>query len=99
MQAQETGGLAAAQILVYFITACPPVCPRKRGRDIISDNGKKMGRPYVGDEPKDKRISLRATTTTVRKFDECSETLQKSKTDLLEDMVNTLYNEVCKEKE
>lgn len=58
-----------------------------------------MGRPYVGDEPKDKRVSLRATATTVRRFDECSEKLQKSKTDLLEDMVNVLYNEVCKEKE
>lgn len=71
----------------------------KRGRDSLAEtNGKKMGRPYVGDEPKDKRVSLRATETTVRKFDKCSEVLQKSKTDLLEDMVNTLYNEVIEAK-
>lgn len=51
-----------------------------------------MGRPYVGAEPKSKRVSLRATETTVKKFDKCSEILQKSKTDLLEEMVDELYS-------
>jgi len=57
-----------------------------------------MGRPITGEEPKSKRISLRATDTTVRKFDECSVKLQKTKTDLLEEMVENLYNEVCQNK-
>lgn len=57
-----------------------------------------MGRPIKGDEPKDKRISLRATETTVRKFNECSETLNKSKTDLLEEMVDNLYDDVHEKK-
>lgn len=64
----------------------------------ISDNGrKKMGRPFAGTEPKDMRVSLRATKTTVEKFDKCSQILEKSKTDILEEMVNTLYNEVAKQ--
>lgn len=54
-----------------------------------------MGRPIAGEEPKSKRISLRATETTVCKFDECSEKLQKTKTDLLEEMVDNLYDDVC----
>lgn len=62
----------------------------------ITDSGKKkMGRPYVGSEPKDKRVSLRATATTVKKFDKCSEILRRSKTDLLEEMVDELYDKVC----
>lgn len=60
------------------------------------DGKKKMGRPFVGSEPKDKRVSLRATATTVKKFDKCAEILVKPKTDLLEEMVDRLYNEVCK---
>lgn len=64
----------------------------------ISDNGrKKMGRPFVGNEPKDMRVSLRATKTTVEKFDKCSQLLGKSKTDILEEMVDTLYHKVTKQ--
>ena len=60
----------------------------------INENGrKKMGRPIAG-EPKDMRVSLRATKTTVEKFNKCSKVLGKSKTDLLEKMVNTLYQEI-----
>lgn len=62
---------------------------------IKTENGKKkMGRPIKGNEPKDKRISLRATETTVKKFEECSEKLNIPKTDLLEDMVNALHDKV-----
>lgn len=60
----------------------------------IDSNGKKkMGRPIIG-EPKDMRVSLRATKTTVERFNKCSEVLGESKTDLLEKMVNTLYQEI-----
>ncbi len=51
----------------------------------------RTGRPIVGTEPKNKQIALRATETTVRKFDECSKITGKTKTDLLEEMVNELH--------
>ncbi len=71
------------------------VLPRMSREDvIIIENGKKkMGRPIAGDEAKNKRISLRATETTFDKFQKCSDCLKKSKTDLLEEMVDNLYNE------
>ncbi len=56
----------------------------------------RTGRPIVGDEPKDKQIALRATATTVRKFTECSKITGKTKTDLLEEMVNDLYDNLTK---
>lgn len=52
----------------------------------------KLGRPIAGDEPKNKQIALRATESTVRKFSECSRITGKTKTDLLEEMVNDLHN-------
>ena len=51
----------------------------------------KSGRPIVGDEPKDKQVALRATATTVRKFNECAEITGKTKTALLEEMVSDLH--------
>lgn len=54
----------------------------------------KKGRPIAGDEPKNKQIALRAKPSTVRKFQECSEITGKTKTDLLEEMVNRLYVEL-----
>ena len=51
----------------------------------------RTGRPIVGTEPKNKLIALRDTETTVRKFDECSKITGKTKTDLLEEMVNELH--------
>lgn len=56
----------------------------------------RTGRPIVGDEPKDKQIALRATATTVRKFTECSQLTGKTKTDLLEEMVNELHDSLTK---
>lgn len=58
----------------------------------------RTGRPIVGEEPKSKRISLRATETTVKKFQECSEMSGKTQTDLLEQMVNNLHNELKQKK-
>lgn len=52
----------------------------------------RTGRPIVGSEPKNKQIALRATETTVKKFSECSKMTGKTKTDLLEEMVNELYD-------
>ncbi len=58
----------------------------------------RTGRPIVGDKPKSKRISLRATEDTVHKFQECSEITGKTQTNLLEEMVDNLYKKL-KEKE
>ncbi|MCI8661445.1 MAG: hypothetical protein HFG54_14575 [Lachnospiraceae bacterium] len=56
----------------------------------------RTGRPIVGPEPKNRQIALRATETTVRKFQECSELTGKTKTDLLEEMVDNLYSRLKK---
>lgn len=56
----------------------------------------KTGRPIVGSEPKNKQIALRATESMVKKFQECSEITGKTKTDLLEDMINDLYERLTK---
>ena len=58
----------------------------------------KSGRPIVGKEPKDRQIALRATETTVRNFSECAEATGRTKTELLEQMVEELHEKVCKEK-
>ena len=52
----------------------------------------RTGRPIVGKEPKNKQIALRATETTVNKFQECAHITGKTKTDLLEEKVNNLYD-------
>lgn len=58
----------------------------------------KTGRPIVGKEPKNKQIALRATETTVKKFQECSQLTGKTKTDLLEEMVADLHDSLTKKK-
>lgn len=57
---------------------------------------KRAGRPIVGTEPRNKQIALRATETTIKKFSECSEITGKTKTDLLEEMVNDLHHSLTK---
>lgn len=54
----------------------------------------RTGRPIAGPEPKNKQIALRATETTVKKFQECSEMTGKTKTELLEEMVDRLHTEL-----
>ena len=56
----------------------------------------KTGRPIVGSEPKNKQIALRATESMVKKLQECSEITGETKTDLLEDMINDLYERLTK---
>nr|DAU17385.1 MAG TPA: NikA, BACTERIAL CONJUGATION, RELAXASE, DNA [Caudoviricetes sp.] len=56
----------------------------------------KPGRPIVGNEPKNKQIALRATESTVKKFQECADITGRTKTDLLESMVNELYERLTK---
>ena len=58
----------------------------------------RTGRPISGEEPKNKQIALRATETTVRKFQRCSDITGKTKTDLLAEMVDSLYNNLTKQK-
>lgn len=58
----------------------------------------RTGRPIVDDEPKDKQIALRAKASTVRKFQECSDLTGKTKTELLENMVNQLHEKLTADK-
>ena len=58
----------------------------------------RTGRPLLGEEPKNKQSALRGTETTRKKFDECSEITGKSKTNLLEEMVDELHDRLTKKK-
>lgn len=56
----------------------------------------RTGRPIVGEEPKNKQIALRVTATTLKKFNECAEITRKTKTALLEEMVDKLHDDLTK---
>ena len=56
----------------------------------------KMGRPIMGEEPKNKQIAMRVAQSTVDKFQKCSELSGKPKVTLFEDMVNALYEKLTK---
>ncbi|GFI60896.1 hypothetical protein IMSAG049_00045 [Clostridiales bacterium] len=56
----------------------------------------RTGRPIMGEEPKNQQIALRVTSTTKRKFQECSEIAKKTQTQLLEEMVNDLHDKLTK---
>ena len=53
---------------------------------------KKMGRPIIGEEPKDKQIAVRVSETTVKKLQKCSEITGKSKVSLIEEMIDNLHD-------
>ncbi len=56
----------------------------------------KMGRPIMGEEPKNKQIAMRVAQSTVDKFQKCSDISGKPKVTLFEDMVNALYEKLTK---
>lgn len=56
----------------------------------------RTGRPIAGSEPKNKQIALRATETTVQKFQECADITGKTKTELLAQMVDELHERLTK---
>ena len=56
----------------------------------------KMGRPIMGEEPKNKQIAMRVAQSTVDKFQKCSDLSGKPKVTLFEDMVNALYEKLTK---
>lgn len=58
----------------------------------------RTGRPIMGNEAKNKQIALRVTETTRRKFQECSDITGKTKTNLLEEMVDELYDRLMTKK-
>ena len=51
-----------------------------------------MGRPIIGEEPKDKQIAVRVSETTVKKLQKCSEITGKSKVSLIEEMIDNLHD-------
>ena len=55
-----------------------------------------MGRPIAGSEPKNRQIALRATETTVKQVQKCAEITGKTKTELLEKMVDELHERLTK---
>lgn len=57
----------------------------------------RTGRPIVGEEPKNRRLALRTTETTMKKLRECSEKTGKTQTELLEYMVDRLHRELIGE--
>ena len=56
----------------------------------------RTGRPIVGSEPKNKQIGLRATESTIQKLEECSRITNKTKTDLLAELIGKLYDDLTK---
>lgn len=60
---------------------------------------KKIGRPIMGDQKKDRVLSFRVTDDTYNRLNECAQILGCSKVVFLEDMVNSLYQRVTKEAE
>ena len=57
----------------------------------------KMGRPLIGEIPKNKHLGVRVSQETVDKFQKCAELLGKTKVNLFEDMVDELYERLTKE--
>ena len=58
----------------------------------------RTGRPIVGEEPKNTRVSLRVTKTTAEKFQQCAEIEGKTQVSLFEEMVDNLHNRLNKKK-
>jgi predicted DNA-binding protein len=55
-----------------------------------------MGRPIIGEEPKDKQIAVRVSETTVKKLKECSEITGKTRVSLIEEMIDDLHDRLKK---
>lgn len=71
---------------------------RQKGWEVNQVTSKKMGRPIIGEEPKNKQVALRVTETIKTKFQECSVITGKTQTNLFEEMVNDLYNKLTRRK-
>ena len=88
-----------AKLYKKHLDFCLGICyimPRRKSE--VRNMSPRTGRPIVGKEPKNKQIALRATETTVKKFQECSDITGKTKTDLLEKMVNDLHESLKRKK-
>jgi len=51
----------------------------------------RTGRPIAGKEKKDAQIAFRVTPETASKFNECSQITGKTKIQLFQEMVDSLY--------
>ncbi len=56
----------------------------------------RTGRPLKGDEKKDVSLQLRITKTTNERLQYCSETLNKSRTEVIEQGVDMIYDDLKK---
>lgn len=57
----------------------------------------RTGRPIAGESRKDAQIAFRVTRQTVEKFEECHRLSGKTKIELFEEMVNSLYERLTQE--
>lgn len=85
---------------LFFLKKCLtygyPYCNIWVYESEVNKMSPRTGRPIVGNEPKNKRISLRATETTVRKFQECADNANLTQTELFEEMVDDYHNRIKK---
>ena len=58
----------------------------------------RTGRPIAGESRKDAQIAFRVTRQTVEKFEEGHRLSGKTKIELFEEMVNSLYERLTQEK-
>lgn len=52
----------------------------------------RTGRPLIGESRKDKQIAFRVSNETVEKFNECAKISGKTKIELFQEMVESLYD-------
>lgn len=68
----------------------------QKGRDITSENGRKMGRPLKSGEPKNVSLHLRITQSESERIQKCSETLGIPRTETIMRGIELLEKEAEK---
>lgn len=59
---------------------------------------KRMGRPIDGHEPRDRRITIRATRMLEEELVECAQITGKTKTEIVELAIDRFYDELTENK-
>lgn len=57
----------------------------------------KMGRPLIGDEPKDVKLNLRLTKTQAQRIQDCADIMNCSRVDVVLHGIELVENELKKE--
>lgn len=73
----------------YFNYHVLPRLPRaEKGRDIISDNGKKMGRPT--DNPRTEKVGFRMSQKEIEDIQKCADIMQTPRVNAVVEGINLL---------